>query len=163
MKTTVTIEHESINVESNFEEFTFYFEKALGILTPMALDHPAASPASSGCYLVNTGNDQQLVLFNILEQKDLMQTHRNVTKLKQYQIGNQEISRLLACQDAGAALYMPLRLLVYENTNKRVIVEYELPSSQLARFNNSHIRETAAVLDWQLTDLIRCADHKEVK
>jgi uncharacterized protein (DUF302 family) len=60
--------------------------------------------------------------------------------------------------NAGAGLYMPLHLLVYEKLNGKVAVEYDLPSSSFAQFNNAEILLDSITLENDLIKLVRIAD-----
>jgi hypothetical protein len=157
MKKAIVVEHVSIEVESNFDNFTFHLEKALGILMPSTLHALGASPASMVSYLNNTCDENNLMLFNILVQDDLRKKE-NRRKIKQYQIGNPKIMLRMIENNAGAGLYIPIHLLVYEKSNGKVVVEYDLPSSSFAQFNNSEILLDSITLENKLIRLVRIAD-----
>ena len=161
MKTIANIEHKSISLNSSFEVFTFNFEQALGLLSPADLPLLNATPASIASNLFDVNNEHQLVLCNILEHKDLLYLQKDVRKLKQYHIGNISTACILINHNAAAALYVPLRILVYENDAQQVNVEYELPSSQFARFNDMEIHKIAVMLDEQLSSLISKVDSSQ--
>jgi uncharacterized protein (DUF302 family) len=59
---------------------------------------------------------------------------------------------------AGAGLYIPLHLLVYEKYNGKVVVEYDLPSSLFAQFDNSEILLDSITLENNLIKLVQIAD-----
>jgi uncharacterized protein (DUF302 family) len=157
MKKAIVVEHISIEVESNFDNFTFHLEKALGILMPSTLHALGASPESMVSYLNSTSDENNLILFNILVQDDLM-GKENKGKIKQYQIGNPKIMFRMIGNNAGAGLYIPIHLLVYEKFNGKVIVKYDLPSSSFAQFNNSEILLDSITLENKLIKLVRIAD-----
>jgi hypothetical protein len=157
MKKAIVIEHVCTELESNFDSFTFHLEKALGILTPSTLHALGASPASMVSYLDSTSDDNNLMLFSILVQNDLiMDENRRI--IKQYQIGNPKMLLRMIENNPGAGLYIPVHLLVYEKPNGKVVVEYDLPSSSFAQFNNSEILLDSIALENKLIELVRIAD-----
>jgi hypothetical protein len=157
MKKVIIVEHVSIEVESSFYDFTFHLEKALGILTSSALQSLGAVPASMVYYLTTTSSESDLMLFNMLFQEDLVKKGCR-RKIRQYQIGNPQIMYRMAESHAGTGLYMPIHLLVYETTDGRVMVEYDLPSSLFAQFNNAGIHSDSITLDNNLIRIIQTAD-----
>jgi len=159
MKNQIVIEHAVMELESNFDKFTFRFEKALGILTPAALQSLEAVPASMVRFLKSTYSENDLMLFNMLVQGDLLQK-ADSRKMKQYQIGNPHIMRRMIEIDAGAGLYAPLHLLVYEKPTGKVVVEYDLPSSLFAQFKNGDILSDSIIIENKLIKLIQIADEK---
>lgn len=164
MKKAIVIEHVSSELESNFDSFTFRLEKALGILKPATLHALGAAPASMVSYLNSTHDEDNLVLFNILLQDDLMKKE-NRKKIIQYQIGNPKIMLRMIENHPGAGLYIPMHLLVYEKLNGKVVVEYDLPSSSFAQFNNAKIISDSIMLEKKLIKLVGIADkgnHKVV-
>src|SRR5215471_17643386 len=107
MKRAIVVEHVSIDVESDFDSFTFHLENALGILMPSTLYALGGSPASMVSYLDSTSDEDNLKLFNILLQDDLTKKE-NTKKIKQYQVGNPKIMLRMIENNPGAGLYIPL-------------------------------------------------------
>ena len=58
-----------------------------------------------------------------------------------------------------AALYAPLRILVYEGADNSSYVEYDLPSSLFGQFGNEKVTEVAKNLDEKLLNVIILSDH----
>ena len=157
MKQAVVIEHVHLEVKNNFDRFTYQFEKALGILMPVALRSLGAAPASTVCYLNSTCDDNNLMIYSIMSQQDLPKKER-VRNAKQYQLGNPEIMGRMIDSHIGAGLYVPIHLLVYENEQQKVVVEFDLLSSQCAQFNNAALFADSLLLENNLTALIQKAD-----
>ena len=78
--------------------------------------------------------------------------------MKLYQLGNPEIMRRMTDSHAGAGLYIPIHLLVYENRYGKVTVEYDLLSSQCAQFNNAALLTDSISLENNLGRLIQRTD-----
>jgi uncharacterized protein (DUF302 family) len=58
----------------------------------------------------------------------------------------------------GAGLYIPIHLLVYEKSDGKVVVEYDLPSTSFAQFNNAEILLDSITLEDNLIKLVQVAD-----
>ncbi|WP_133055273.1 DUF302 domain-containing protein [Niastella koreensis] len=158
MKRAVVIEHVSLEIKSSFDQFTYQLEKALGILMPVELRSLGAAPASTSCYLNSTCNENNLMIYSIMSLEDLPQKER-YKKAKQYQLGNPDIMGRMINNHTGAGLYVPIHLLVYENEQQKVIVEYDLLSSQCAQFNNAALFSDSILLENNLIILIQQADN----
>ena len=65
----------------------------------------------------------------------------------------------MTMHDVRAALYVPLSIVIYENANGVVVVDYDQPSSLLGQFGNQEILEVAESLDQKLIKLIYLADN----
>ena len=158
MKRATVVEHMNIYIKNDFDSFTFRLESALGILTPSTLYASGASPASMVPHLDSTSDEDNLKVFNILLQNDLTKK-ANRKKMKQYQVGNPKIMHRMIENNPAAGLYIPIHLLVYEQFNGKVIVEYDLPSSSFGQFNNSEIHSDSIILENKLSELIHFADN----
>ena len=75
---------------------------------------------------------------------------------RQYLIGDPLIASKMTQHNALAALYAPIRLLVYTQDEK-TIISYDRPSSSFARLNNEAINETAHALDEKFKELVTTA------
>jgi hypothetical protein len=157
MKKAIVVEHVYTELKSNFDSFTFHFEKALGVSMPARLQALGASPASMISYLDSTSDENNLVLFNILVQGDLMK-NENRRKIRQYQIGNPKVMLRMIENHPGAGLYIPIHLVVYENSDEKAVIEYDLPSSSFVQFNNSEICLDSISLENKVIQLVRIAD-----
>ena len=61
---------------------------------------------------------------------------------------------MMTRHDIRAALYAPLRLLVYEVDNRTTKIEYDQPSSLFGQFDNLEVTAVARSLDIKLANLI---------
>lgn len=74
----------------------------------------------------------------------------------QYGIGNVLTATDMSQHNLGAALYAPLRVLVYGVADGTVI-EFDQPSTLFAIFGHPHIKEVGLKLDRQLMAVVRYA------
>jgi uncharacterized protein (DUF302 family) len=99
-----------------------------------------------------------LMIFKIQAHGDLLAVMGKPRKAKQYVIGNPLTATRMTQLDIRAALYAPLRMLVYEGDSGETCVFYDLPSSLFGQFGNDAILEVAKELDDKLVNAIRLAD-----
>lgn len=158
METNITVQHRVIKMTHNFDDFTYNLEAYLGLLTPEILPGLQNDAASMVGFLENLGGGEELVLFNIFEHGELLRMKGQPAKAKQYLIGNPVIALKMTREDIRAGLYAPLRVLVYENKEGIVVVEYDLPSSLFGQLNNEKINNVALSLDQKLLTLLQNAD-----
>ena len=71
-----------------------------------------------------------------------------------YVFGNALIAAEMTRHDVRAGLYVPLRLLVRENSADEVLVTYDQPSATLAQFHRAEIDAVARSLDDKVQRLI---------
>ena len=57
----------------------------------------------------------------------------------------------------AAALYAPLRVVLYEDGNGNLIFEYDKPSSQFGQFEEQHVSEVSRGLDLALERALQWA------
>ncbi len=71
-------------------------------------------------------------------------------RAKHYLVGNPLIASRMIGRHTGAALYVPLRVLIYEDERGRAVIAYDQPSSLLGQFRDEPVREVARMLDRKL-------------
>jgi hypothetical protein len=76
------------------------------------------------------------------------------SKVWQYTIGNPLIAATMLRHDVGAALNVPVRLLIYEGEDGRTHIGYDRPSSLMSRLRSAELIAAAQKLDNKLTDLV---------
>jgi uncharacterized protein (DUF302 family) len=79
-------------------------------------------------------------------------------KAKQYVVGNPLIAMTMTRHDIRAALYAPLRVLVYEAEDRTTRVEFDQPSSLFGQFDHPEVMSVGLSLDKKLANLIRKAE-----
>jgi hypothetical protein len=75
----------------------------------------------------------------------------------QYEIGNPLTASTMTRYGLAAALYVPLRVVVYEKDDGGSRIEYDLPSSLLGQFGDERITEVAQGLDVALSRALSLA------
>lgn len=68
----------------------------------------------------------------------------------QYEIGNPITASKMTRHNLGAALYAPLRVVLFETEAGDVVFEYDKPSTLFGQFKDEKIGEVARYLDHEL-------------
>jgi uncharacterized protein (DUF302 family) len=71
----------------------------------------------------------------------------------QYLVGNPLFAVEMTRHAIGAALYAPLRVLIYQD-EPVTCIEYDLPSSLFGQFKDERVDRVALSLDGKLADLV---------
>lgn len=158
MKTIIDMNHQMVKVASDFDNFTRNLEASLIRLDPATMQKIGTEPAVFEVYLKQMGGEEDLILFDMQNHGQLLTLVDAPKKAKQYVIGNPLIAVQMTQHDIRAALYAPLRLLVYEAADQSVYVEYDLPSSLFGQFGNAEVTKVAESLDLKLVNLIAKVD-----
>lgn len=89
---------------------------------------------------------------------DWLQIVSGKRKVVQYVVGNVLVSTQMTQHELAAALYAPLRIVLYENELGTATFEYDRPSALFSQFGNEHVTAVARDLDRKIHDvLIRAA------
>ena len=75
----------------------------------------------------------------------------------QYEIGNPLTASTMTRYQLSAALYAPLRVVVYEKDDGGSRIEYDLPSSLFGQFGDERVTEVAHGLDVALSRALSLA------
>jgi uncharacterized protein (DUF302 family) len=156
----ITVQHISIHAKSGFDSITKNLENALG-----KLDLTVIAKLREDLKFVEKKiiSDMQgaedLILFGSFDHGALLGVSGKYGNAMQYVIGNPLIANLMTRHDIRAGLYAPLRVLIFENPDKSVQIEYDLPSSLFGQFGNREIDEVAVSLDQKIERLIKGIDH----
>lgn len=103
--------------------------------------------------VARTVGSSGFVIFQILEHGLLLSVlGLRSLKARLYVIGNPLIAANMTKEHPAVALYVPLRLFVYEEDGQTVVT-YDRPSALLSQFASREIEETAAMLDGKMSRL----------
>ena len=117
-----------------------------------------SDPGKVQSYLKSLEGNTGLILFNIQNHGALLNIYGKPRKAKQYVIGNPLIAIQMTIHDIRASLYAPLRMIVYEDENKKGFVEYDLLSSLFGQFGNNKVLQVAMGLDAKLFHVVSMCD-----
>jgi uncharacterized protein (DUF302 family) len=160
------VENKIVHVQKEialpFEAFVSNIDKRLGKHVAAAYEEQVRDPLKSHEVektISAQSGSSGLMTFAVYDHGSLLTIKKgHPFKAKQYVIGNPLIAATMTELDIRAALYAPLRILIYENASGHTTVEYDLPSSQFGIFKNSKIDQISKSLDGKLEKLISDAD-----
>ena len=119
----INTNHQVVKVTLGFDAFTRNLEASLIRLNSATMQKIGTEPAVFEVHLKQMGGEEDLILFDVQNHGQLLTLVDAPKKAKQYVIGNPLIAVQMTQHDIRAALYAPLRLLVYEATDQSVYVE----------------------------------------
>src|SRR5215510_4713271 len=124
---TIAVEHVKISAQRSFAHVRQRLEDTLP-----KLDASIAEVLRSGDQKRATEYDQNGPKLSIFEQRDhgsLLQTFGGRRSALQYEIGNPVTASKMTRYQRSAALYAPLRVVLYEDEQGKGVFEYDKPSS----------------------------------
>jgi hypothetical protein len=96
----------------------------------------------------------ELSIFLTRNHGELLRVAGQSRNALQYEIGNPLTALSLTRYQLGAALYAPLRVVLYEALDGRTVFEYDLPSSLFGQFEDDRVTEVGHKLDGQLETVL---------
>src|SRR5262249_35710938 len=130
----VQILHRSFETDSGFERFTEALEKILGHLPKDFEQDLGTRPQLAVQRVKSTAGDHDLMIVSVFDHGAVLNVKGARTNAKLYLIGNPLTATDMTKHDIRAALYAPIRVLVYEPRAGQTSVEYDLPSSLVGQF-----------------------------
>jgi uncharacterized protein (DUF302 family) len=151
---TVRVLHRSITIDAEFELFTRALEKILGRFPEGVQQDIIERPQLAEQRLKAAEGAQELMIFLVFDHGAALNMVGARRNAKQYLIGNPLTAIQMSRHDIRAALYAPLRVLVYEQKVGQTIVEYDQPSSLFGQFGPEDVTHVALTLDTKLEKVI---------
>jgi uncharacterized protein (DUF302 family) len=147
----ITVDHVRVVADKPFERVTKALEQQLGQFNPEVYKSLAAGedPEKVRAKIEAMVGPSGFMLFRTSDHGALLRLAGQKKKAIQYLVGNPLFAIQMTQHDIRAALYAPLRVLVYENDGK-ACVEYDRPSSLFGQFGNAKVTEVATMLDRKL-------------
>ena len=151
---TIQVLHRTVTVDGAFEPFTTALEKILGHFPEGVQQDIIAHPQRAKERLKAAEGAQELMIFSVFDHGAALNMVGARRNAKQYLIGNPLTAIQMSQHDIRAALYAPLRVLVYESKAGQTIVEYDQPSSLFGQFGREDVTQVALGLDAKLEHVI---------
>lgn len=157
--TSFTAIHVQIETLGPFEDVNAKFLRQLGKLDAAAVnkvfaDRPTLEAVKAR--MAALAGPTELWLFATFDHGAPLALLGQKARVTQHLVGNPLIAAQMTRLDLRAALYAPLRVVIYE-AGERVYLEYDLPSSLLGLLGNPQIDAIASDLDRKLADVIAIA------
>jgi uncharacterized protein (DUF302 family) len=154
--TRCTIEHVRVTADKPFDKVRKAFEEQLGQFDPEAYKSLAEGedPDKVRKKIEAMAGPSGFMLFRTSDHGALLRLVGQKKKALQYLVGNPLFAVQMTQRDIRAGLYAPLRVLLYENGEGKVCVEYDKPSSLFGQFENAKVTDIATMLDRKLEQLV---------
>jgi uncharacterized protein (DUF302 family) len=152
---TIAIEHIRISSELPFADV----RRKLEATTPR-LDTRIGVALSSGDQAWVSDyekNGPKLSIFEVRDHGALLQIAGGKRNALQYEIGNPLTASTMTRHQLPAALYAPLRVVLFEDEQGRGIFEYDKPSSFFGQFSDERVTAVGQYLDATLEAVLRSA------
>jgi uncharacterized protein (DUF302 family) len=149
----VQITHLALDVHAPYDRFTSALERIGGRFDKDVEQDILSNPRRAEERIKVMEGEQGLMIFAILDHGAALNIVGVHAKAKQYLIGNPLTAIQMTRHDLRAALYAPLRILVYEKDGQTV-VEYDQPSSLFGQFENPEVTPVSVSLDTKLERVI---------
>jgi uncharacterized protein (DUF302 family) len=147
---TIRVLHRSVTIYGDFKPFTDALEKILGHFPEGVQQDIIERPRLAEQRLKAAEGAQELMIFFVFDHGAALNMVGARRNAKQYLIGNPLTAIQMSQHDIRAALYAPLRVLVYEQKAGQTIVEYDQPSSLFGQFGEKNVTDVALALDTKL-------------
>ena len=153
-RSLLQVEHIEIRTAKKFVDVQAALERSVPQLDPAigeALadgDEKRATELERGAPLFIFLKRDHGVLLHVVGQ------HR---KALQYEIGNPHTASKMTRHQLAASLYVPLRVILYEDEKGGSTFEYDKPSSLFGQFGDEQVSEVARGLDIALERALRRA------
>jgi uncharacterized protein (DUF302 family) len=96
----------------------------------------------------------KLWIFSIRDHGSLTAADGQKSKAMQYEIGNPLTAERMTRYRLAAALYAPLRIVLYEDEKGQAVFEYDLPSSFFGQFGDDRVTAVGVELDAELESVL---------
>jgi hypothetical protein len=144
-KQTIAVEHIRIESVKSFGDVRAALERSVPHLDPglvKALDDGDVARA-------NREKEQgpELSIFLVRDHGALLKIASKARNALQYDIGNPLTASLMTRHQLAAALYPPIRVVLYENDAGHGVFEYDQPSTTFGQFGDEQVTAVARGLD----------------
>ncbi|HUC69226.1 MAG TPA: DUF302 domain-containing protein [Stellaceae bacterium] len=147
-RSTIAVEHIKIASTKSFAEAKAALERLVPELDPGILVLLRAGESERALKQLESG--PVLARFLSRDHGSLLQIAGRRSKAVQYDIGNPLTASRMTRHQLSAALYAPLRVLLYEDASGHAAFEYDRPSSLFGQFGDERVTAVARELDASL-------------
>ena len=152
---TIAVEHVRISSERPFSEVREKLEATVPKLDAAIIE--ALSSGDQKCAKGYEENGPRLSIFGERDHGALLQFWGGKRNAVHYEIGNPLTASKMTRHQLSAALYAPLRVVLFEDGQGRGIFEYDKPSSCFGQFGDERVTEVGRYLDATLEVVLRNA------
>ncbi|VFU10094.1 conserved protein of unknown function [Methylocella tundrae] len=150
----IEVEHVKIETTKTFEQV----EAALdGALPPIDPAIAAALTNGDSGLAKKLEHGAELFIFLKRDHGAFLRSAGRSRKALQYEIGNPLTATMMTQHELPAALYAPLRVVLYENAAGGATFEYDKPSTLFGQFGDERVAAVSRDLDAELERALRRA------
>ncbi|MFA6205607.1 MAG: DUF302 domain-containing protein [Methylocystis sp.] len=154
---TVAIKHIKIRSAKTFAQVREQLEAALPELDAQIVEHLSRNDEQAVKVYQDAG--AKLSIFLARDHGALLQIAGGRRNAIQYEIGNPLTASKMTRHCLAAALYAPLRVVLFEDEDGSSVFEYDQPSSLFGQFDDERVSEVGRYLDAALeAALLQAAD-----
>ena len=141
----IEIEHVRIESAKSFADVRAALERIVPQLDPTRLKVLADGDVERA----NREKEQgpELFIFQVRDHGALLAIAGKARNALQYEIGNPLTATLMTRHRLSAALYAPIRVVLYENDAGHGVFEYDQPSTTFGQFGDERVTAVARGLD----------------
>jgi hypothetical protein len=152
----VRVDHVSLKIREPFDAFRAALERTVPRLDPAYAADLEAGQVDRARGVLQDG--PALSIFVTRNHGALPSMWGgSVGKAVQYEIGNPLTASSMTRYQLAAALYAPLRVVLYEKTPDSTVVEYDLPSTLFGQFGDERVTAVGRKLDDELLRVLLAA------
>ena len=142
---TIAVDHLITESAKSFEEVKTALERDVPQLDTTILARLRAGDVAGAKKLLEQG--PELAIFGVRDHGGLLAIAGKARKALQYDIGNPLTASKMTRHELFAALYAPLRVVLYENDKGSATFEYNKPPHLFGQTGNTDILAVARELD----------------
>jgi len=152
---TIGVEHIRIECAKLFADVRAALERSVPQLDPTLVKALAAGDVERANRAKAQG--PELFIFQIRDHGALLAIAGKARNALQYDIGNPVTASLMTRHWLSAALYAPIRVVLYEDDAGHDVFEYDQPSTTFGQFGDERVTAVARGLDAGLERVLRGA------
>ena len=142
---TIAVEHIRIESAKSFADVRAALERTVPHLDPSLVKALDAGDVARAIQVKKEG--PELSIFQSRDHGAILQIDGIARNAFQYDIGNPVTASLMTRHRLAAALYAPIRVVLYENHAGHGVFEYDQPSTTFGQFGDERVTAVARGLD----------------
>ena len=152
---TIEVEHVRVESAKSFAEVRAALERNVPQLDPTLVKVLAEGDVERASRERDQG--PELSIFQIRDHGALLAIAGKARNALQYDIGNPLTATLMTRLQLSAALYAPIRVVLYENDAGHGVFEYDQPSTTFGQIGDERVTAVARGLDVALERVLQRA------
>jgi uncharacterized protein (DUF302 family) len=152
---TIEVEHVRIESAKSFAEVRAALERNVPQLDPTLVKALTDGDVKRASREKDQG--PELFIFEVRDHGALLAIAGKARNALQYEIGNPLTATLMTRHQLLAALYAPIRVILYENDAGRGVFEYDQPSTTFGQAGDERVTAVARGLDVALERVLQGA------